>query len=70
MNLCEEEMDEEEGTETWTNELDRGGLWHISDETHALLRGHLRVASTITKLDEGTRKTILDSILTCCFNGL
>ncbi len=26
----------EGGTETWTNELDRGGLWHISDETHAL----------------------------------
>ena len=31
--LCGDETDEEWGTETWTNEIDRGGLWHISDDT-------------------------------------
>ena len=31
--LCGDETDEERGTETWTNEIDRGGLWHISDDT-------------------------------------
>ncbi len=30
MDLCGDEVDEDEGTETWTNEIDRGGLWHIS----------------------------------------
>lgn len=69
MDLCGDEMDEDEGTETWTNAIDRGGLWHISDETHALfliiedeIRFHLKVTS-LTKLDESTRKTILDSTL-------
>ena len=33
--LCGDEEDEQ-GTETWLNELDRGGLWHTNDMAYAL----------------------------------
>jgi hypothetical protein len=64
MDLCGDEMDSE-GTETWTNELDRGGLWHINDQAHAVfiiiegeIRRHLKVAAF-----ETTREKILEDIL-------
>lgn len=31
-----DEIDEERGTEAWCNMIDRGGLWHVSDETYEL----------------------------------
>lgn len=69
MDLCGDEEDVDQGTETWTNEIDRGGLWHISDDTYAVfiiledvIRHHLRVKA-IKKLDERTKKTVMDAIL-------
>uniref|UniRef100_A0A1X7VKP3 Uncharacterized protein n=1 Tax=Amphimedon queenslandica TaxID=400682 RepID=A0A1X7VKP3_AMPQE len=32
--LFGDKMDEAKGTEEWTNAIDRGGLWHASDETY------------------------------------
>ena len=50
--LCGDETDEDRGTETWTNEIDRGGLWHISDDTYSVflileyqIRRHLQVTA-------------------------
>ena len=36
MKLNGDEDDEERGTEDWTNALDRGGLWHVSDTAYNL----------------------------------
>ena len=35
MHLAGDEVDCE-GTESWVNAIDRGGLWHINDSTHSL----------------------------------
>ena len=67
MELCGDE-DEERGTETWTNAVDRGGLWHISDETYMVflimeceIRHHLNT-SKMAELHDDTKKVILDAI--------
>ena len=31
-----DEWDEACGTEEWTNAIDRGGLWHINDNTYTI----------------------------------
>ena len=36
MEMYGDEWDEERGTEDWTNAIDRGGLWHISDQAYGL----------------------------------
>ena len=36
MECAGDELDEDRGTETWTNMIDRGGLWHINDQTYSL----------------------------------
>ena len=58
IGLCGDEADEDRGTETWTNEIDRGGLWHISDDTYSVfliledqIRHRLQVTA-LKKLDE------------------
>ena len=35
-DLSGDEWDEEQGTEEWTNAIDRGGLWHVSDSTYLI----------------------------------
>ena len=67
--LCGDEADEDRGTETWMNEIDRGGLWHISDDTYSVflileyqIRCHLQVTA-LKKLDETTKITIIDATL-------
>ena len=69
IHLCGDEADEDLGTETWTNEIDRGGLWHISDDTYSVflileyqIRCHLQVTA-LKKLDETTKITIIDATL-------
>ena len=36
MQLAKDEMDEQGGTEDWVNLIDRGGLWHINNDTYDL----------------------------------
>ena len=36
MELAGDELVEETGTELWTNMVDRGGLWHVNDQTYDL----------------------------------
>ena len=57
--LCGEEEDEQ-GTETWLNKLDRGGLWHANDMAYALfyameveVRSHL-TPSKAGRMTDGT----------------
>ncbi len=57
------------GTEEWTNQIDRGGLWHISDDTYLVfeiveyeIRNYLHVKA-LTEIDDSTKKTILDAIM-------
>ncbi len=68
-DLSGDEWNEAQGTEEWTNAIDRGGLWHISDNTYTLfylmeeeIRQHLQVKS-VNALNEGTKKKILDAVL-------
>ena len=35
--LSGDEIDEEKGTEAWTNDIDRGGLWQVNDTAYTLL---------------------------------
>ncbi len=67
VNLCGDEESEERGTETWTNAIDRGGLWHVNDTTYVIfyhmeeeIRNYLRI-----KLiqDEKTKERISEAIL-------
>lgn len=69
--LSGDEWDETQGTEEWTNAIDRGGLWHIKDNTYTLfylmeeeIRLHLNTKSLSAKtLNEGTREKNFDAIL-------
>lgn len=67
--LSGDEWDEAQGTEEWTNAIDRGGLWHMSDDTYTLfylmeeeIRQHFQVKA-IRSLDEGTKKMSFDAVL-------
>ena len=69
VELCGDEEDEHLGTEEWTNTIDRGGLWHVSDNTYTVftileeeIRRHLKV-SALNDLNEVTKKTILEATL-------
>lgn len=36
MECAGDELDEDCGTELWTNMIDRGGLWHVDDQTYSI----------------------------------
>ncbi len=36
MQLAGDEDNQDAGTESWINMLDRGGLWHVNDEVYEL----------------------------------
>ena len=36
MECAGDELDEDCGTEMWMNMIDRGGLWHINDQTYSI----------------------------------
>lgn len=68
-DLSGDEWDEARGTENWTNAIDRGGLWHVSDDTYLVfylmeedIRKQLLVKSAKT-LDAETKRKVLDSVL-------
>lgn len=59
----------ERGTEDWTNILDRGGLWHISDTAYSLfyaiedeVRCHL-LPSLAPTMNEGTKAAIVSAVM-------
>lgn len=61
-DLSGDEWDETQETEEWTNAIDRGGLWHISDSTYSIfylmeeeIRKHL-MADTAKTLNAETKK--------------
>ncbi len=69
MILCIMELsgdeDDERGTEDWTNILDRGGLWHISDAAYSLFYSIEEEVRSLLKprkasqMDEGTKDVLL-----------
>ena len=71
MELAGDELCDE-NTEEWTNKVDRGGLWHINDETYDLFsamefetKGVLRaIGSAVGKSndEESVKKKIKDAI--------
>ena len=69
IDLCGDEADEDRGSETWTNEIDRGGLCHISDDTYSVFLiledqiGRRLQVTALKKLDETTKITIMDATL-------
>ena len=57
------------GSEKWTNLIDRGGLWHVSNETYTLfcvmeeeLCQHL-TTDTVHKQQSGSKQKIIDIVL-------
>ena len=42
MECAGDELSENFGTKTWTNRIDRGGLWHINDQTYSKLEEEMR----------------------------
>ena len=69
VELSGDEMDEERGTEAWTNLIDRGGLWHINNQTYCLfvtmeedIQQDLTLASASRQLEEA-RKELIESIV-------
>lgn len=56
-------------TEQWTDAIDRGGLWHVNDNTYYCfyvmeeeIRCHL-VVSKITQMNDTTRSQIMDALV-------
>ena len=63
-----DEWNEERGTEEWVNSIDRGGLWHVKDDTYQLfylmeedIRKYLLVSAS-KSFDETTKAGILASL--------
>ena len=68
-DLSGDEWDEAQATEEWTNAIDRGGLWHVSDATYTIfylmeeeIRKHL-IAKCTKNYNDGMKKMILDAVL-------
>ena len=70
--MCElsgDEWYEEQETEQWINAIDRGGLWHVNDNTYSifyLMEEEIRkefVVSNAKTLNSETKKKVLDSVL-------
>ena len=65
MECAGDEFDENCGTETWTNMVDRGGLWHINDQTYSLfviMEEELRQHYTLGK-SGNTKDSAIKAIL-------
>ena len=67
MSMCGDEEDEQRGTETWTNAIDRGGLWHVSDDVYMTfltleieIRHYFNIYS-LTELNNTMKRRILES---------
>ena len=75
MILCIMEMSGDEegdgGTETWTNLVDRGGLWHMNDQTYRLFVAmeysicQRLTMATASKQEEGARSHLIEAIMAC-----
>ena len=62
IGLAGDEMDEE-GTEEWTNKVDRGGLWHVNDDVYSLFLLMEFEAKDIFKMTkEGVGKRLSEAI--------
>ena len=67
-SLAGDEM-ADEGTESWVNHIDRGGLWHISDSTYVLfviMEEQIRryfTTRVMTVLGEDTKHQIHDNLM-------
>ena len=66
--LSGDDMDEEKGTEAWTNDIDRGGLWHVKDMDYTLfylmeeeIIKHLTITSA-KDLNDKTKKKVPDAL--------
>jgi len=62
--------DEERRTEQWTNELDRGGLWHVSDLAYTLFYSmeqvvciHVQPALMVQQMDECWKELMVNAIM-------
>ena len=56
------------GTETWTNLVDRGGLWHMNHQTYRLMEYSIRqrlTMATASKQEEGARSRLIEAIMAC-----
>ncbi len=63
------EVDETKGTEEWTNAIDRGGVWHVNDDTYTMFyfmeeesRQHFTIESA-KQLDKNSKEKLVGAIL-------
>lgn len=69
MDLSGDEADEDNGTEKWVNAIDRGGLWHVNDDTYTIFciaeeecRRHFRIDEA-SSLHAGAREILYEKIM-------
>ena len=65
MECAGDELDESNGTEMWTNMVDRGGLWHVNDQTYslfAIMEEEVRKFYTLSR-SQATRNTVVQTTL-------
>ena len=68
MECAGDELSENVGTETWTNMIDRGGLWHINDQTYSIFNIMEDEMRRFFRLDvqrphEGMKDTAMKALL-------
>ncbi len=69
IDLSGDEADEDNGIEQWVNAIDRGGLWHVNDDTYTIFciaeeecRQHFKVEDADRK-HARARKILYDKIM-------
>ena len=74
-DLSGDEWDEAQATEEWTNAIDRGGLWHVSDATYTIfylmeeeIRKHL-IAKCAKNYNDGMKRMLCWVMKSCSFSG-
>ena len=68
MECAGDELSEKFGTETWTNRIDRGGLWHINDQTYSMFNTMEEEMRRFYRLDvqpphKGMKDTAMKALL-------
>ena len=67
-DMCGHDESEGEGTKDWINAVDRGGLWHVNDQTYSifyaledLVRKHF-TRFAVRRLTDGSKQSLITTL--------
>lgn len=63
MECAGDELDEDCGTERWMNMIDRGGLWHINDQTYSIFVIMEEEVRQFLALGSGSHKQVQPNVI-------